>query len=170
MDRLRQDVDLQQESHLATERRLRARVATAERQFEVATTAQQAAESRAAELEAAHHAQSRARLDAEKEAARMRDLATESRREVRALQDELMAARDQLEAFAARDARGTLADEAAREGAAQRATLAEECRGLRKEVGRLESCIMEEKVSWNNTCLTNTAVATGDHRWYSCAI
>ena len=87
------------------------------------------------------------KCELEGENGRLRQQAEGYKQEAGALRCELEAARDQLEAAVARATGSREAEEALRDVLSQRGAIVQENRGLRGEVARLQTALLEEKVN-----------------------
>ena len=143
---LRQESEQQHENSSSAQRRLQERVALLERKIGEVKDGLHDAEGRNKSLETANRSLADSKAAAEEEANRARQHADTSRREANALREELTAAREQLEAALLRATGSRETDQSLRDAVAHRAALVQESRGLRAEVGRLQSALLDEKV------------------------
>lgn len=146
LTQLREESERQHEDASSAQRRLHERVALLERKIGEVKDGLRDAETRNRSLETANRSLADSKAAAEEEATRLRQHADVSKREASALREELSAAREQIEAALLRATGSREAEQALRDTVAHRAALVQESRGLRAEVGRLQSALLEEKV------------------------
>ena len=118
-----------------------------ERQLDEAKDSLGSAETRKDAAESAKTCLSQVKCELEGENGRLRQQAEGYKQEAGALRCELEAARDQLEAAVARATGSREAEEALRDVLSQRGAIVQENRGLRGEVARLQTALLEEKVN-----------------------
>jgi hypothetical protein len=137
----------QEESSYATQKRLRDRAAALERQVDEVKESLRAAEGRVSTLETTRNALLQSKSSLEEENFRMKERVEVFKKDVGALREELLAAREQLESALLRATGSREAEAALRDAVAQRATATQENRSLRGEICRLQSALLEEKAA-----------------------
>jgi len=144
---LQEESKRQEESSTETQKRLRERAAALERQSDEVKESLRVAEGHVSTVETTRNALLQSKSSLEEENFRLKERVTVLNKDVGALREELLAAREQLESALLRATGSREAEEALRDAVAQRATATQENRSLRGEICRLQSSLLEEKAA-----------------------
>lgn len=145
LEHVRSDFHRHQDESNNKERKYKEQLARAEQEIEQLNNRLHVSENHEKSFQAARQAMIHSQSAIELECSALKEELIKSKENVELLKKELLAAKNQLESVYCCEKRGIIAEETLHEALSQRAALAQECRGLRSEVGRLSNALLDDK-------------------------